>query len=146
MSEAPAGDADRMVIADRSVRCPRPGDDHDAGRAGRFERRQFRMNWHLAVIAARLAAVKDGRIRRLMINLPPRHRKLTRRAPCPASSGRGFGQLKNSGRADGDARGDLAVLVDENRGGGAADAEGAAGGEALIEQHRRAKASRWSKT
>ena len=32
-------------------------------------------NWHLEVIAAKLAAVRAGRIRRLIINLPPRHLK-----------------------------------------------------------------------
>ena len=33
------------------------------------------MNWHLKVIAAKLTAVREGRIRRLIINLPPRHLK-----------------------------------------------------------------------
>ncbi len=33
------------------------------------------MNWHLQVIAAKLTAVREGRIRRLIINLPPRHLK-----------------------------------------------------------------------
>ena len=33
------------------------------------------MNWHLEVIAAKLAAVCQGKIRRLIINLPPRHLK-----------------------------------------------------------------------
>src|ERR1700681_288264 len=33
------------------------------------------MNWHLRVIAARLTAVREGKIRRLIINLPPRHLK-----------------------------------------------------------------------
>jgi hypothetical protein len=33
------------------------------------------MGWHIEVIAAKLAAVRDGRIRRLIINLPPRHLK-----------------------------------------------------------------------
>ena len=33
------------------------------------------MNWHVEVIAAKLAAVHQGRIRRLIINLPPRHLK-----------------------------------------------------------------------
>src|SRR5438552_9922637 len=33
------------------------------------------MNWHLEVIAAKLTAVWEGRIRRLIINLPPRHLK-----------------------------------------------------------------------
>jgi hypothetical protein len=32
-------------------------------------------NWHLEVIAAKLTAVRDGKIRRLIINLPPRHLK-----------------------------------------------------------------------
>ncbi len=36
---------------------------------------QFQTNWHLQVIAARLAAVRLGHIRRLLINLPPRHLK-----------------------------------------------------------------------
>src|SRR5438067_650161 len=35
----------------------------------------FLMNWHIEVIAAKLAAVRAGRIRRLIINLPPRHLK-----------------------------------------------------------------------
>jgi predicted phage terminase large subunit-like protein len=35
----------------------------------------FRWNWHIEVIAAKLAAVRTGRIRRLIINLPPRHLK-----------------------------------------------------------------------
>src|SRR3984893_14630745 len=33
----------------------------------------FLMNWHLEVIAAKLVAVREGKIRRLIINLPPRH-------------------------------------------------------------------------
>jgi len=33
------------------------------------------VNWHLEVIAAKLTAVREGRIRRLIINLPPRHLK-----------------------------------------------------------------------
>src|SRR5215831_15846918 len=32
-------------------------------------------NWHLEVIAAKLTAVQQGKIRRLIINLPPRHLK-----------------------------------------------------------------------
>ena len=40
-----------------------------------YPRSQFLMNWHIRVIAARLAAVRDGDIRRLAINLPPRHLK-----------------------------------------------------------------------
>src|SRR5437870_10537776 len=35
----------------------------------------FLTNWHIEVIAAKLAAVREGRIRRLIINLPPRHLK-----------------------------------------------------------------------
>jgi hypothetical protein len=35
----------------------------------------FLSNWHIEVIAAKLAAVRAGRIRRLIINLPPRHLK-----------------------------------------------------------------------
>src|SRR5437899_8151976 len=35
----------------------------------------FLTNWHLEVIAAKLTAVRGGKIRRLIINLPPRHLK-----------------------------------------------------------------------
>jgi predicted phage terminase large subunit-like protein len=33
------------------------------------------VNWHLEIIAAKLTAVRQGKIRRLIINLPPRHLK-----------------------------------------------------------------------
>src|SRR3954468_15197590 len=33
------------------------------------------MNWHLELIAAKLSAIREGKIRRLIINLPPRHLK-----------------------------------------------------------------------
>src|SRR5215469_13863872 len=33
------------------------------------------MNWHVEVIAAKLAAVFEGRTRRLIVNVPPRHLK-----------------------------------------------------------------------
>src|SRR2546430_1051447 len=36
---------------------------------------ELAMNWHLEVIAAKLTAVRAGKIRRLIINLPPRHLK-----------------------------------------------------------------------
>src|SRR5688500_7813887 len=32
-------------------------------------------NWHMEAIAAKLAGVRNGDIRRLIINLPPRHLK-----------------------------------------------------------------------
>ena len=35
----------------------------------------FLPNWHIKVIAAKLRAVREGKIRRLIINLPPRHLK-----------------------------------------------------------------------
>jgi hypothetical protein len=35
----------------------------------------FLPNWHIEVIAAKLAAVHAGKIPRLIINLPPRHLK-----------------------------------------------------------------------
>jgi len=35
----------------------------------------FAFNWHFEVVAARLAAVRAGQIRRLVVNLPPRHLK-----------------------------------------------------------------------
>ena len=31
------------------------------------------MNWHVEAIAAKLDAVREGRIRLLIVNLPPRH-------------------------------------------------------------------------
>ena len=34
---------------------------------------ELAMNWHLEVIAAKLTAVRQGKIRRLIINLPTRH-------------------------------------------------------------------------
>jgi predicted phage terminase large subunit-like protein len=40
-----------------------------------YPRTPFAMNWHLRVIAARLALVRDGQIRRLAVNVPPRHLK-----------------------------------------------------------------------
>ena len=36
---------------------------------------ELAMNWHLEVIAAKLTAVREGKIRRLIICLPPRHLK-----------------------------------------------------------------------
>jgi hypothetical protein len=33
------------------------------------------MNWHIEVIAAKLAALAQGKIQQLIINLPPRHLK-----------------------------------------------------------------------
>ena len=38
-------------------------------------RTPFAMNWHVELIAAKLAAVYHGRIRRLIVSLPPRHLK-----------------------------------------------------------------------
>jgi predicted phage terminase large subunit-like protein len=38
-------------------------------------RARFAMNWHVEVMAGKLAAVREGRIRRLMICVPPRHLK-----------------------------------------------------------------------
>jgi len=38
-------------------------------------RTRFAMGWHIELIAAKLAAVREGKIRRLVINLPPRHLK-----------------------------------------------------------------------
>jgi hypothetical protein len=35
----------------------------------------FLTNWHIDVIAAKLTAVREGKIRRLIINLPTRHLK-----------------------------------------------------------------------
>jgi hypothetical protein len=36
---------------------------------------ELAMNWHIEVIAATLTAVRQGKIRRLIINLPPLHLK-----------------------------------------------------------------------
>src|SRR5438270_5049854 len=45
----------------------------------------FLTNWHIEIIAAKLAAVREGKIRRLIINLPPRHLKsLLASIPFPA--------------------------------------------------------------
>jgi hypothetical protein len=38
-------------------------------------RTPFAANWHVELIAAKLAAVREGHIRRLIVNLPPRHLK-----------------------------------------------------------------------
>ena len=38
-------------------------------------RTPFLMNWHIELIAAKLAAVHAGRMRRLIVSLPPRHLK-----------------------------------------------------------------------
>jgi predicted phage terminase large subunit-like protein len=38
-------------------------------------RTDFAANWHVRVIAAKLTAVHQGKIRRLIVNLPPRHLK-----------------------------------------------------------------------
>jgi hypothetical protein len=35
----------------------------------------FLTNWHFRVMAAKLAAVREGKIRRLVVNVPPRHLK-----------------------------------------------------------------------
>jgi len=35
----------------------------------------FAMNWHFEVMAAKLAAVREGRSGRLIVNVPPRHLK-----------------------------------------------------------------------
>ena len=36
---------------------------------------EFAMNWHVEVIAAKLTAVRQRKIRPLIIHLPPRHLK-----------------------------------------------------------------------
>jgi hypothetical protein len=38
-------------------------------------RTRFAMSWHIEIIAAKLTALRDGKIRRLIVNLPPRHLK-----------------------------------------------------------------------
>src|SRR6202023_874342 len=38
-------------------------------------RTPFAVNWHVELIAAKLAAVRAGRIKRLIVSLPPRHLK-----------------------------------------------------------------------
>ena len=35
----------------------------------------FVTNWHVELISAKLAAVRKGRIRRLIVSVPPRHLK-----------------------------------------------------------------------
>jgi len=39
------------------------------------EHGSFASNWHVELIAGKLAAVRAGHIRRLIISLPPRHLK-----------------------------------------------------------------------
>ena len=36
---------------------------------------EFLPSWHIEVLAAKLQAVREGRVRRLIINIPPRHLK-----------------------------------------------------------------------
>jgi hypothetical protein len=36
---------------------------------------ELAINWHIEIIAAKLSALRQGKIRRLIINLPPRHLK-----------------------------------------------------------------------
>ena len=38
-------------------------------------RTQFAINWHIEIIAAKLMALRAGKIRRLIINMPPRYLK-----------------------------------------------------------------------
>ena len=38
-------------------------------------RSPFVTNWHVELISAKLAAVREGRIRRLIVSVPPRHLK-----------------------------------------------------------------------
>jgi hypothetical protein len=48
----------------------------------------FLPSWHIEVMAAKLHAVRDGRVRRLIINIPPRHLKVSRgldRSACLAA-------------------------------------------------------------
>jgi hypothetical protein len=48
----------------------------------------FLSNWHIEVIAAKLASVAQGKFQRLIINLPPRHLKsLIASIACPACLG-----------------------------------------------------------
>jgi len=45
-------------------------------------RTRFVMNWHVEVMTGKLAAVREGRIRRLMICVPPRHLKSLLASVC----------------------------------------------------------------
>ena len=45
------------------------------------------MNWHLEVIAAKLTAIREGKIRRLIINLTPKEVKCL---ICLSSGGNGW--------------------------------------------------------
>ena len=38
-------------------------------------RAQFAINWHIEIIAAKLMALRAGKIRQLIINMPPRYLK-----------------------------------------------------------------------
>ena len=47
----------------------------------------FLPNWHIELLAAKLQAALEGRIRRLIVNMPPRHIKsLAASAALPAWS------------------------------------------------------------
>src|SRR5260221_11648029 len=40
-----------------------------------LEQSKFHMNWHIEVLAAKLEDVRQGRCKRLIVNIPPRHLK-----------------------------------------------------------------------
>ena len=40
-----------------------------------LEQSKFHLNWHLEVLAAKLEDVRQGRCKRLIVNVPPRHLK-----------------------------------------------------------------------
>jgi hypothetical protein len=40
-----------------------------------LEQSKFHMNWHIEVLAAKLEDVRQGRCKRLIVNVPPRHLK-----------------------------------------------------------------------
>jgi hypothetical protein len=45
-------------------------------------RARFAMNWHVEVMAGKLGAVREGRIRRLLVCVPPRHLKSLLASVC----------------------------------------------------------------
>ena len=47
-------------------------------------RTRFAMSWHIEIIAAKLTALRGGKIRRLIINLLPRHLKSLASIAFPA--------------------------------------------------------------
>jgi hypothetical protein len=51
-------------------------------------RTRFAANWHFEVMAGKLAVVREGRIRQVIISVPPRHLMISTMAPVSLSFSR----------------------------------------------------------